>query len=140
MIPAIITRLKTLPQLKLVAGALDWAALEQPPPQHLWPACYVLPFASGAGANGLAAGGFRQRLEETVAILLVTGNLRDARGEAASTDLVAIRDTVRASLLGWSPGTAWEPLELRAGSLHAVIDGVAIWRDQLVSRTQFQRL
>jgi hypothetical protein len=137
MIAAILTRLRTLPQLKLVAGALEWAALDAPPPQHLWPACYVTPWSTGATPNGIAAGGFRQELAETAAIHLVAGNLRDPRGEAATADLTAIRDAVRTHLLGWVPATGWEQLELTSGRLFAVVDGVAVWQDLVASRQQF---
>lgn len=140
MIAGIIARLRTVPQLKLVAGALEWAALEAPPPQHLWPAAYVMPWSTAGAPNGLAAGGFRQQLDEVAAIHLVLGNLRDPRGEAATADLTAVRDTVRGNLLGFVPGAGWEQLELRSGALAAVVDGVATWRDLLASRNHFQKL
>lgn len=135
MIAPIIARLKTLPQLKLVAGLAEYSLLDAPPP--ITPAAYVIPATTRAAENGVAAGGFRQRLTESAQIILVTRNLRDDLGGQATQDLAAVRDAVRTSLLGWVPVTAWDPLELDGGALLAMVDDAAVWRDIVVSSSQF---
>lgn len=138
MIAAIIARLKTLPGLRLVEGLAEWSVLDAPP--LLTPAAYVLPGTTGAQPNGVASGGFRQALRETAQVVLLTRNLRDAGGAAATQDLVAIRDAVRASLLGWVPAPGWEPLELVSGGLVGMEGDAVVWRDLVASEAQFFRV
>lgn len=135
MIAEIIERLRDVAELKLVAGLAEWSALDAPP--LLMPACYVTPYTTDTTPNGLAAGGFRQSLTETAQIFTIVRNLRDARGAAAALDLVALRDLVRVRLVGWKPGTDWEQLELGAGRLFEMEDGVAVWRDLVSARSTF---
>lgn len=134
MIAAIIARLKTLPQLRLVEGLAEWSVLDEPP--LLTPAAYVLPGTTDPRPNGLAAGGFRQQLREAAQVVLLTRNLRDPNGAAATQDLVAIRDAVRTSLLGWVPAPGWEPLELVSGGLMGMEADAVVWRDVVASETQ----
>ncbi len=135
MIAALLARVKTIAQIRLAAGLAEWSVLDAPP--LLSPAAYVLPAATAAQPNGVAAGGFRQALSETAQVMLLVRNLRDPRAEAASLDLIALRDIVRANLLGWVPLSGWEPLELVEGRLFEAEDGVAVWRDLVSSRSQF---
>lgn len=137
MIAAIIARLKTVPEVKLVEGLGAYSALEEPP--LLTPAAYVLPAATDAAPQALATGGHRQALTETVQVVLVTRNLRDAAGALASQDLVTVRDAARAALLGWAPGAEWTPLELTGGTLLAMEADAVVWRDQVASRTWFRK-
>lgn len=135
MIAAIIARLKTLPDLRLVEGLAEWSVLEAPP--LLTPAAYVLPGTTDPQPNGLAAGGFRQQLREAAQVVLLTRNLRDATGAAAAQDLVAVRDAVRTSLMGWVPAPGWEAIELVSGSLMGMEADAVVWRDVFASETQF---
>ena len=138
MIAALIARLKTVPGLRLVDGLAEWSVLDAPP--LLTPAAYVLPGTTDAQPNGVAAGGFRQALRETAQILLLARNLRDPNGAAATQDLAAIRDAVRASVLGWVPVLGWQPLELVSGSLVGIEGDCVVWRDLVASEQQFFRV
>lgn len=126
-----------VPALKLVAGAAQFAALDAPPP--LLPAAYVLPIASQAEPNSLAAGGFRQRVTEVFAVILLHRNLRDARGAAAVLDLAdTLIPAVRTALIGWAPAAGWDALSLAQGRLIDTDDNVLAWRDDFVSATQLR--
>ena len=138
MIALIIARLKTVPGLRLVEGLAEWSVLDAPP--LLVPAAYVLPSTTEAGGNALAAGGFRQPVTEAAQVIVLTRNLRDARGDQASLDLIAARDAARAALLGWVPATGWTPIELAAGALVGMEGDAVVWRDTVTSRTQLTRV
>lgn len=134
MIAPLIARLKTLPELRMVEGLAEWSVLDEPP--LLTPAAYVLPGTTEAARNGVASGGFRQQLREAAQLVLLVRNLRDPQGAAATQDLVAIRDAVRASVLGWSP-PGCTPIELVSGSLTGMEADVVVWRDLVACETQF---
>ena len=87
-----------------------------------------MPTRDSAGANTLV-GAVRQRLAETVDIVIAVGGLKDSRGRQAATTLDGVRDDVRAALLGWPPTPEREPFEIAAGGLIALRDGVVWWAD-----------
>jgi hypothetical protein len=139
MIAEVIARLRAeVPAIKLVEGLGEWARLEAPP--LLSPAAYVLPSATAATPNGLVAGGFRQSLTETVAVVTVMRNLRDPRGAQASLDLAGVRDLARAALLGWVPIAGWEQVELVSGQLVGQVEDAMVWRDLITSRSSLFKL
>ncbi|WP_439547856.1 phage tail terminator protein [Falsiroseomonas sp.] len=137
----VIARLRAtmMPPLKLVEGLGEFSALQAPPPDALLPAAYAMPIASLGGANNLAAGGFRQRAQETFAVVLLHRNLRDARGAAAAVDLSeTLIPALRAALLGWVPAAGWEQVEMRSGRLLDIEDNVLAWREDYVTACQLR--
>lgn len=74
------------------------------------PAAYVLPVATSADPNSVAAGQVRQRLTETFAVALFFGRA-GAKGEHAVVKFEPVRDAILTALVGWKHpdgGTAIE--------------------------------
>ena len=137
MIAAMRFRLqKQVPALRYVAGGAEFVALKEPPKQM--PAAYVLPWTVTARPNNLAAGGFRQRVEEAAAVFILHRNVADARGDAAFADLDPIIRAVRAALVGWRPGEEWEQVETRSGKLFDAADGVLAWQEIYATASQLR--
>lgn len=130
MIDSIEARLRgTMPQLRTVAGAVEFAALQAPPLPAKLPAAYVMPVADEAAPNSLASMLHRQVLTATIRVALITRDLRDTRGDAALTTLDALRRGLRQALAGWTPPGARSALELRRGALLDFQDGTLTWAE-----------
>lgn len=140
MMGAVMARLKAeaSPPLNLVQGAGDFAALKAAPPKHLQPAAFVLPARSTGGTNSLATG-FRQPLQESVAVVVMTSRLNDARGEASARELEVVLRAIRRALVGWSPGPGWAATEFVAGQMSEITDGVLIWQETFASAGHLRR-
>ena len=127
------------PPLRLVEGAAEYAARDTRPPDASLPAAFVVPLSSTAAPNGLAAGGFRQRIEEGFGVVLFHRNLRDPRGGAAALDLADdVIPAVRSALIAWQPTPAHEQVELRRAGLIAFDEGALAWREDYVTATHYR--
>jgi hypothetical protein len=138
---AVMERLtaQAMPPLRLVQGLAEFEALQAPPGDASMPAAYVVPLAMTAQPNNLAAGGFRQPLEESFAVILLHRNKRDSRGQEAALDLVDhVIPAMRRALFGWQPGPAWTQIEIRQGRLIDSTNGVLAWREDYVTATQMR--
>lgn len=136
MIAAVIDRLRrAVPELRLVEGAVEYAALKAPPPAARRPAAYVMPLGAEPGGNQLATG-IRQRVQETVGVVILTGNLRDARGGAAVEDLEHLFRVVRAMLVGWVPEPGYEAMQLGPARLLDFEAGVVAWQESFTTAYQ----
>lgn len=129
-----IARLKAeVPQLRIVGGAADLAALREAPPLQL-PAAYVLALAESARPNSLSTvGALMLRRAVRFAVVLAAQNLRDPRGEAAQGALEALRAAVLGALLNWQPTDDHDPVEFAAGRLLSLADQVLWWQDEFVT-------
>lgn len=94
-------REKAMPPLLDVQGAFALGSLASPPPRT--PVAYVALGRETAAANA-RVNGMAQRVTRQLAVIVVHGNKRDARGEAASIDMEEILGPVRLALHGWAPG------------------------------------
>ncbi len=137
MIAEVIARLDAVckPPLKLVQGAIEYAALKGPPPAARQPAAYVMPLGGRPGSNNLAIGS-RQRVQETVGVVLLLGNVRDDRGEAAAAGIEPVYRAVRAALVGWVPEPGYEAMLLGPAGLLDVTDGVVAWQESFTTAYQ----
>ena len=130
MLAEIETRLDAeVADLKLVAGAAEFAALKTNPPKSKQPAAYVVPLSDRAGRN-TRINAVAQQVTARVAVVLALGNLGDRRGDSASKTIETLRGDVRAALLGWAPTAADDPMEYVAGRVLALRDGVVWWQDE----------
>ena len=120
-------------RLRLVAGAIEFAALQANPPANRQPAGYVVPLAAAAEANPFV-NAVRQRITQEFGIALALGNLRDARGGRAARELETVIADVRDALVGWNPGADHDPTEFLRGDLLEVRDGVVWWLERFRSR------
>ena len=123
--------------LRLVDGAVEYAALNAPPPLAKMPAAYVIPVSATAGPNGLA-NGVRQRVEETIGVIILAAKLTDPRGNAAAQSIDAVSNTIRAALVGWQPGAIWEQTVMGDAALVDFDDGVVAWRETFSSAYQLR--
>jgi len=135
MVTAIIERLAELHELRTVDTAAAYAALEAPPPAGRCPAAYVIELGDDAGENGIATGGVRQRLTESVGVVLILASVRDGRGAAASAELRPVRLAVRQALLGWAPDEAHDAITYLGGALVAAERGYVVWQDRYATRS-----
>lgn len=134
MIAEIIVRLdadKEALGLKLVAGAAALAqAIETRPAAT--PAVYVTPLAENPGPAQFS-GDDIQRIDAAIGVVFALKNVADPRGEAAQADLQALRDAVKASLLGWVPLEHHAPLSRGPSALQDFREGTVWWQDIYLS-------
>lgn len=119
------------PLLRQVGGSADLPAAEEA--LRARPAAFVVPLAERP-SDPLLLGDPVQRLSASVGVVLAVANLRDPRGDAAREDLVAVRQQVRAALLGWLPAGCLDRLAC-AGSRLVRLDprGVLWWQDDFLA-------
>jgi hypothetical protein len=137
MIAEVIARLEATckPPLKLVQGAVEYAALAAPPPVARQPAAYVMPLGGSPGANTLA-GSIRQRMQESVGVVVLLGNLRDARGDAAMDAIEPVYRAIRTALVGFVPEPGYEAMQLGPARLLDFADGVIAWQESFSTAYQ----
>lgn len=128
MIAAVVERLQGAGWLRRVETLAELAALTAPPPAARLPAAYVMPVGSRPGANAVM-GAVRQRVQETIAVILMAQNLRDAQGAAATMDVVELYTRTRGLLVGWTPDPAWEQLVLGPARLLGFSGGIVTWQE-----------
>lgn len=120
-------------EFRKVATAANFAAardeLKNPP------AAYVLPMADRASANQLGGGAILQPVKEQFGVALAVSNLRDASGVAAQAEFERLRRLVIDKLLGFVPGTDYEPCEYGGGGILMLAPDVLWW--QLVFTTGY---
>lgn len=125
----LIARLKaSVPDLKDVQGGANLAALKEFPPAR-FPCAYVYVTAEQGGANRYMTGLTAQRRTQTLGVVLVVRNVRDAIGAAAQSDLDALRVKVDAALMGYIPAPEYEPLVFSRGALLSLGDALLWWQD-----------
>jgi hypothetical protein len=136
MIELAIAHLKDqVPALRLVEGAAKYAALKAPPPVASQPAAYVMVLREAAGPNRVL-GTVRQRLAVTYGVVLITTNVADAKGAQASAEIDALKQLVRAALIGWQPTRDWEPTTLASGALLDLTGGTIAWMETYTTAVQ----
>ena len=79
------------------------------------PAAYVLALGESAGEGAAMVGAQRQRVDETIGVVLVHAVHGDGATGAKSQSVIdAVADEVRQALLGWSPDDdVFAPVEYR---------------------------
>jgi hypothetical protein len=118
--------------LRKVAGAVDFATAAQDLKQP--PAAYVIELANRASRNSLAVMAVSQENEIRFGVIMAVQNLRDARGDAAQTDMnVLVRKPVMAALLGWAPHPDSTVIEYSGGRLLQLDNLVLWWQDDYLT-------
>lgn len=133
MIAAVLARLRAEcgAVIKVIGGAADFQQATAAAPTDT-PAAYVLQLPE-APRPGQFVGDGIQRVDASVAVVVVCRNVSDAKGAAASADIGALRDAVKSALMGWQPGTGIAPLERGRGEPMAFGNGLMWWQDAYVS-------
>lgn len=126
VIGAVITRLSdTVEDLhQRVEDVTDLAELVKSGnlPKAL-PAGWVLPLGEDAEPAADMAGGFRQRVAETVGVVLVHRVAGDATGKKARLAVDHLADGVKQSLIAWEPVAGIDALEYRRARLLSMNSG-----------------
>jgi hypothetical protein len=92
------------------------------------PGCYVYQEGSDAATNKMA-NIVSQREVIQLAIVIAVKNIRDGRGGDADDVSQALRDSVRAALLGWEPDGGYEMLEKVGHKLVSFANGFLVTKD-----------
>jgi hypothetical protein len=111
---------------KEVAGAAGIANILSGRIAHL--GCYVYQVGSEAGVNKMA-NIVSQREVIQLAVVITIKNVQDGRGGDADDASQALRDSVRAALLGWEPDGGYEMLEKVDHKLVSFANGFLVTKD-----------
>lgn len=111
---------------KEVRGAADLSNVLQN--RVAAPACYVFQESDQPSKNNLV-NAVSQRVVDQLAVVIVVRNVRDPRGSDAADVSEALRDWVRAALVGWIPASTHEQIEYAGSRLISFADGFFITKD-----------
>lgn len=116
---------RSLKGLRSVGGAAEFDAAVD---GAVAPPCaFVLPLQETATPNGML-GVHEQRLTLAFGVVHVVMNRRDARGEAAMSELAPHRKALKAALLGWCPDPAQGlPVNFVSGRLLRLDNDHRLW-------------
>jgi hypothetical protein len=134
MIAEIVAKLeaeKAALGLKWVAGAAGFQQAAEYNPTAV-PAAFVVLLDEAPGERQFS-GNDIQKIDVQAGVIFAVSNASDPKGAAAQTDLKAIRDNVKESLLGWVPVTDYRPLERGRSTLMGFKDGYMWWQDIYLS-------
>lgn len=139
MIAEIVTRLETLKAagtLRLVEGALSYAAVEVKPADKDMPAAFVVELTETFGqARGMSQA-IAQDGVATYAVILWMGAKR-VDDKRVAVALETLRTAVKDVMFGWSPsGAEGAPFVNAGGRLLAAQDNVVVWQQSFA--LQFQ--
>jgi hypothetical protein len=124
----VMARLRLLPDLQLVEGAAEYAAITQLRDFRAASA-YVLLAREDADAQPGAAAG-RQRALVTFAVVLATNAYADSRGAAAAAAVRPLVGAVRTQLIGWTPAVqGGRPVHWLQGDVLDYDANIILWRE-----------
>ncbi|PZO81605.1 MAG: hypothetical protein DI629_03450 [Mesorhizobium amorphae] len=110
----------------LVERAGDLAIVKERP--NALPAAYVLTLEEASARSERMMGGVLQRLESDLGVILVTENVADAIGSAASADVEQLKIWTRRRLIGFVPDAqTGEAVEHISGKLLRIAGGCLWW-------------
>ncbi len=124
---AVITRIRAqcASFTNRVAGSAELALASRETESITKPSAWVIPDTERATENRVDFGSY-DRIEESFRVVVALDNTGDYRGQASSIAVEAIRDELRAGLVGWAVDSDHLPTQYDAGDL-ADIDRSALW-------------
>ncbi|QDY99063.1 hypothetical protein FQ775_01020 [Nitratireductor mangrovi] len=138
LVSDIVARLSAIdPQVfSIVGDAAEFAAIDTVPLSR--PAVYAFIKEEASTANERGTGPVLQRCEADVAVIIITDNVGDHEGAAASGDLEALKQTVRAALIGFVPDASQDgtPVEHLSGQLIKFRQGT-VWHEELFAAAYY---
>jgi hypothetical protein len=102
---------------KRVEGAADLAALIQAKRLPRTPAAFVLSIGEDAGEVKGITGAQRQRVSETIGVVILDKKQGEASGEEGYSKVEELRQNVRNALCGWRPAPDYELFAMRRSRL-----------------------
>lgn len=128
----IITRLQTqVTALKRVAGSAEFAAASDDLKQT--PSAFVIPASEKAAPSSTGTLVVSQYNTVRFSVAVAVQNLRDARGDKAQADLLALRVSILTALHGWQPHADFDPIEYSGGNLAGLNNQVLWWQDSFIT-------
>jgi len=135
LIESILGRLRDqVEPLRLVAGAAGFSAASESNPPAV-PAAYVFRTGEAASDEASIDAPFLQRIELTIAVVLVVRHVGGTPGDGAAGDLEALAQAVKAALRGFAPSTEHDPLVLQQSALVTFRDRHEWWQQTWQSAT-----
>ena len=131
LVQAVIDRLKGIPGIRSVQGAVELAAALKAPVVAT-PGLFVVPLRDFPRRDEGFTGDVTQLVDSTFGVVLVIDNKRDATGAAAFNDLEPFREAVRKKLMGWTPPGAEAPFIAGSGQLIDMESGRVWWGDDFL--------
>lgn len=112
-----------------IEGALELADLmgRKILPQR-FPWAFVLEVGEDAEPNALAVNALRQRVVQTVGVLIVHKFAGSHAGAETRAALGPVRQAVRDALINWEPTQDFTPMELVRGRLVGMAGGAAFYQ------------
>lgn len=107
-----------------VMGAADFASARED--LKTPPVAYVIPLGDTAAPSDLLGLSYEQHVVERFGVVLAVQNLRDVRGAAVNSPLETLRRAVIDNMLGFQPGTDYDPTQYGGGRL-LMLDVAVIW-------------
>lgn len=137
MIAAIIERLKAeaSPPFSIVEGSADLASLGAGQPNAM-PAAYVF-VAEEAAEENSRVNAVMQRMEIDVSVVVITSNVSDVQGAAASVEIETLKKAVRRALVGWQPEGADDVITNVGSRLVRVREG-AVWVEMTFATATYE--
>lgn len=120
----------------LIQGAAELASVVDRPDST--PAVFVLAAKEVSQTSPYGTGGFRQRSAIDIAVVIVTDNLSDDQGDAASREIEVLKAYVRSRLVGWQPDAAETPLEHVNGEIVQAAGGTVWFEDVFATETYLE--
>ena len=87
----------------------------------------IMPWRERAGAQQLATGGHRQRVETQFMVGMVLRNYDQKMGGDRAKSFDALKADMEGALAGWEPDSCDEPCELIGGESSPISKGVSIY-------------
>jgi len=98
------------------------------------PAAWVVPIGEDAEPAEHMTGGLRQRVAETVGIILVHSVAGDSTGAKARAVIDGCADLVKTGLIGWAPLAGIDPFEFRRARLIGAQNGAVFLQIDVLTR------
>jgi hypothetical protein len=116
------------PHFSIVEDIASFGTLNGQPPKAT-PAAYVFTLREESAPNSRMTGPVLQQLDSMIGVVIVTDNVSDAVGGAASADIETIKQWVRGRLIGFAPASAQGPLEHVSGEILKTKNGYVWWEE-----------
>lgn len=133
-IEPVIKRLATVPDLRQVAGAADYATVKRlqdfvPPCAYVLLAQETTETVHVGGAIPGSQVAVRQAVPVKFGVVVVGRSYRERMGTQAAEALLPILRAIRGQLIGWVPDGCSEPILLKSGNLRDYDHANALWID-----------
>lgn len=104
------------------------------------PAAYVVLLGESPSPNARSTGPSRQEVPVQFGVVLALSATNSPTADSAIDALQEHRLAVRQSLMGWTPGSGMDAIELGRSDLLRLVPGTVYWLDRFSTRYQQEAL